>query len=236
VSDPVVQPEDVSSRWTKKLLLAAILATGLAVAAVATLPREPASEPSVTEAAVSTSLAPIRDPRRSAGPSPLEIAEAYFAHWDAGEVAAYEALVSPDANLFTQGAAGEVAIESWYRIATGAQLDRTCGLAGPNEVRCETTLVSGLQPGVVIADAKPVVLSVSDGVIVDFQFPDGFQTVYDDDIVGLTAYREWMAQNEPADFKQLFLFPKTIVVNSDEARSRHQEMIAKFLETGLTAS
>lgn len=216
------------------MLAASIIALCLTVAGAAAVGASRAPEASSPVSAPATTPAPHDEPQAAAGPSPLAVAEAYFAHWDAGEVAAYEALVAPDANLFTEGAAGQVAIESWYRIATGVQLDRTCDHWGPGKVRCETTLVSGLQPGVVIADAKPVVLSIRDGLIVDFQFPHGFQTVYDDDIVGLDAYREWMEQHEPSEFKQLFLFPKTIVVNSEEARSRHREMIIDFLESGAS--
>ena len=234
VPDPVAQSEQSSSiRWG--LLGVVGMVVALAVVAVAVY-QDDLPESTPPAAAPSTTSAPILLASAAAGPSPLAIAEAYIAHWDAGEVAAYEALVSPHANLFTEGASGEVAIESWYRIATGIELERQCEVTAPDRVRCETTLVSGLQPGVVIADAKPVVLSIREGVIVDFQFPRGFQTVYDDDFVGLDAYRTWMAENEPSEFKQLFLFPKTIVVNSEESRSRHQEMIAKFLEFGFETS
>jgi len=182
-----------------------------------------------TDAAAAPEL-PIVAVQR-AGPDPLDVAERYFRFWDAGDVEGYEELVAPEANLFTQRAAADVAIDSWYRIATGVTLERTCGMSGPGRVRCETTLVSGLQPGVVIAESTPTVLAISGGQIVDFQFPEGFQTISDRDIVGFTAYREWMEDNEPADFRKLFLVPETIVVNSPEARARHAELIARFLVT-----
>lgn len=176
---------------------------------------------------------------------PLAMVDALAARWNNGDVDGGLALFHPstDAYLGDDFKAG-VGQELWYRWATRMEVTNECEVATPPElvgrtpriegaqiVSCVDTIVSGLEPGRVVAGGRWAV-EVADGWIYDFFIIDFDGAL--NELEGLSAYREWMREHIPDRFATLF-DPTTpgIIVDTAEAREGHRELVPFFVaDTG----
>ena len=201
--------------------------------------------PTPTTVAPTTTTAPTTTIARSEGAlppdtPPLEVVAALQAAWDAGDMALAEGLIAPDSGYFAQNQGAGISEEIWYRAATAVTVERDCSLdAAPFTaigiplgngvaVSCNETLISGLQPGRVIGGGF-FGAEVADGMIMDFYIDD-----YDGAGIereGLDEYRTWMQEFSPQTAGELFRPDGTLVADTEEARTRHNELVAVFVTT-----
>jgi hypothetical protein len=172
---------------------------------------------------------------------PLEAAAAIQAAWDAGDMAAADALIRPDSGFLEQNISPGFAAELWYRNATGAVItNRDCRVETPAElanegfegtfVTCTENLESGINPGTVIGGGK-LAMTVQDGWVVDV-FLLGYLGALDGERGGYQAYQNaylaWMQERFPDNSEVLF-DGIDMVIDTPEAAALHQELIPFFL-------
>lgn len=215
-----------TSTWRGPLLAAAVAVAALLVGAIAFL---------VTAS----------DPRKeftSSSPA-IEVVEAFLDRYEAGDVEGYESLMDPDAiwdcpeciegPFFTDSGA-RVLNRTWshYGAATGIRREAECE-AGERLVTCVVTSLSGLQPGTLL-QVDEIEIIVHDGAIVDVlvvRTTNGMLPATD--LRGLMVYEDWLDENHPEVFDQLFRFRGDPIVDSPEARDLQRQYVTQFLaETG----
>lgn len=172
--------------------------------------------------------------------SDVEIAELWFDHYGSGDIEAYEAMIHPDATWGPDG--GDPALKgryfendairelntrsSHYIYVTNATVDATCTSLGV-QVRCDRTITSGLRPADVISEATAL-LVIENGLIVDAIW-SGDSPPPSTDPFGLSAYRQWVAENRADVLEELFIAGATIRLDTPEVRELHRQYVAEFL-------
>ena len=174
--------------------------------------------------------------------SEVELAQEWLAHQAAGDLAAWESMIHPEATWGPDGPAVDPtllgryfdtpairelnALTAHYVAATGAVVDATCESVG-EKVRCERVATSGLAPGAVIARAVAVI-DIEDGLVVDARW-SGQTPGPTGDVFGLSQYRQWVMSERADVFETLFTNGATIAVDTPEVRQLHRQTIDEFL-------
>jgi hypothetical protein len=167
----------------------------------------------------------VDDPGSSA---PLDVIAQFNAHFGGGDIEAYEALIHPEAEFFTEQWRNLTQTNSWYASVTGMQFSYDC-TAADDVVICDIRRISGLAPGEQTFEVTAVYL-VEDGLIVAYPPEEYLSAGYQGDRANLGDYREWVRDNRPSEFDSLFLFSHTFYVETEEARAGHREMIRQYLD------
>jgi ketosteroid isomerase-like protein len=200
-------------------------------------------------------LPPVTEPVAESTPvAPIDVAEAWFASYEAGDVAGYQALMSADATFSCADCAGggmpegpyfdyplraltdEDAADSRTLYAGHGSLNATCAADG-NVVTCNTERASLF--GWFDEEGEPRthqrvarVFTVEDGVITEYTFAEVFAEVPGGhgswfNYGKIAAYGRWLSQNHPKDHAELF-FGTTILVNDAEQVERHHMFVADW--------
>ncbi len=201
----------------------------------------PASTPLTEE--VPPEVEPIAE---STVVTPIDVAEAWFALYEAGDVAGYQALMSTDATFScancAQGMpdgpyfdypfralAAEDAGDSRTLYAGHGSLNATCAADG-NVVTCDTERASLFgwfdeegEPQTYLRITR--VLTVEDGVVTEYAIVAMEGAWFD--FGQIAAYGRWLSQNHPKDHAELF-FDTTIIVNDAEQAERHRTFVAEW--------
>jgi len=196
-------------------------------------------------------LPPATEPvAESTAVAPIDVAEAWFALYEAGDVAGYQALMSADATFSCADCAGdgmsegpyfdyplraladEEAADSRTLYAGHGSLAATCAADG-NVVTCDTERASLF--GWFDEEREPRthmrvtrVFSVENGVVTKYTFaeaPGDGGTWFD--YGQIATYGTWLSQNYPEDHAELF-FGTTIIVNDAEQAERHHTFVAEW--------
>ncbi len=180
----------------------------------------------------------------SAVAAPIDVAEAWFALYDAGDVAGYQALMSADATWSWHSAIPYFDNPPYYAVADSdatdsrtlyaghGSLNATCAADG-NVVTCDTERASLF--GWFDEDGEPQayqrgtrVFTVEDGVVTDYTIVtlQGLQGEWFNR-AEIAAYGRWLSQNHPKDHAELFWGP-TILVSDSEQAERHHAFVADW--------
>lgn len=224
--DPIEARRPKSSVWRGPLVAVAVSLTVIMVGTIALLLTGLGSTGEFT----------------SSSPA-IEVVEAFLDRYEAGDVEGYESLMDPDAiwdcpecvegPFFTDSGA-RVLNRTWshYGAATGIRREAECE-AGERLVTCVVTSLSGLQPGTLL-QVDEIEIIVNDGAIVDVlvvRTTNGMLPATD--LRGLMVYEDWLNENHPEVFDELFRFRGDPIVDSPEARDLQRQYVAQFLaETG----
>jgi len=184
--------------------------------------------------------------------APIDVAEAWFALYEAGDVAGYQALMSADATFSCADCTGgtgltldgpyfdyplralaaEDAADSRTLYAGHGSLNATCTADG-NVVTCDTERASLF--GWFDEEGEPQtyqratrVFTVEDGVVTEYGFV-ALQALQGKwfNYGQIAAYGRWLSQNHPKDHAELF-FGTTIIVNDAEQTERHRIFVADW--------
>lgn len=174
---------------------------------------------------------------------PIEVAEAFFERYEAGDVEGYESLMHPDAiwdcpecfeGPFFPDSGARVLNRTWshYIAATGMRRQVECETSG-SLVTCVARSTSALQPGTVV-QVDEIEITVTDGAIAAVLVVNTTNGMLPaTDMRGLIAYEGWLNENHPVVRDQLFGFRREPIVDTPEARDLHRRYVARFLaETG----
>lgn len=155
----------------------------------------------------------------------LDVVATFLDRSDSADIAGYEAIFHPLSGYES----GSDAAASWFAVVTGVVAERHCELVSDIQVRCTEIHRSGLEPGTV--SELTSVWNGADGYIWSIDFPDGLPPVLRNDasLPGLPAYRNWVRDNEPGSFDDLFSAGLFMRLDSEEARSAHTDLVARFL-------
>jgi hypothetical protein len=156
----------------------------------------------------------------------FEVVSTFIERFDAGDIAGYEVIFHPMAGY----PSGQDAETSWFGAVTGMQHERDCEVVGETEVQCTEVAISGLEPGT-RSEEITTVWSGADGYIWNIEFPDGAPADFTDPSSGpgVAAYREWVEVNAPDVVGELFLDDSRLILDTEEARAAHRELVARFL-------
>jgi len=158
----------------------------------------------------------------------LEVVTTFLERWDAGDIEGYEAIFHPDSG-YVSGSNSE---DVWYNIVTGVVSERDCTLVTATRVQCAEKTFSGLEPGTVI-DEFTTIWHGDAGYLwtVGFRFPDGSPEAFTSPVVapGAQAYLDWVKENEPDLFDDLFVGGLSMKLDTEDARNAHTELVARFL-------
>lgn len=156
----------------------------------------------------------------------VEVVETFLERSDAGDVAGYEPIFHPLSGYVR----GQDADASWFAAVTGVVAERSCELVTDTQVRCIQSFRSGLEPGTV-SEESTIVFNGADGYIWTVEFPGGQPVEFDDlsTSPGVAAYRDWVQNNEPDSFSELFVAGLSMRLDTEEVRSAHTEMVARYL-------
>jgi hypothetical protein len=195
-------------------------------------------------------LPPVTEPvAESTVAAPIDVAESWFALYEAGDVAGYQALMSADATFSCADCAGgmpdgpyfdypfraladEDAGDSRTLYAGHGSLNATCAADG-NVVTCDTERESLF--GWFDSEGEPRthqrltrVLTVEDGVVTEYTIVELQESEASwFDYGQIAAYGTWLSQNHPKDHAELF-FGTTILVNDAEQAARHRMFVADW--------
>lgn len=156
----------------------------------------------------------------------LEVVTTFMERFDAGDVAGYEAIFHPMAGYES----GSDAEASWFGFVTGMQHERDCEVVGETQVQCIEVVISGLDPEARSAEFTTLWFG-ADGYIWNIQFPDGPPPDFSDPESGpgVDAYRQWVGANAPDVAGDLFGDDSGLILDTEEARSAHRELVARYL-------
>jgi hypothetical protein len=174
--------------------------------------------------------------------TPQQVAEEFNARYEAGEVAAFHALLSPDAVLCLNEDCSEqvpfgtdiynapfvTAHESQYLAATGGTLGAECRVDGP-WVECawhQSNLLyeaGGIDPSVDTQTFK-----VENGRITEYTPGYRWSGVMHDDRVQQNQYSEWVRLTHPDEHAGLFE-GQLMLVFSEENQARHRQLITEWM-------
>jgi hypothetical protein len=241
LTKPVEPEKKQRSGW---LIAAASFAVViLFVGVVMLLANTAENMPPVTESAAESTVA-----------APIDVAEAWFALYETGDVAGYQALMSADATFSCADCAGggmsegpyfdypfralaaEDAADSRTLYAGHGSLSATCAAEG-NVVTCDTERASLF--GWFDEEGEPRthqrvtrVFTVENGVVTGYTFaevPGGEGRWFD--YGQIAAYGTWLSQNHPRDHAELF-FGTTILVSDAEQAERHRMFVLEWAAAG----
>jgi hypothetical protein len=233
------KPQEGPKRRSGWLIAAASFAVAIVfIGAVTLLANTAENLPPVTEPVAESTVA-----------APIDVAESWFALYEAGDVAGYQALMSADATFSCADCAGgmpvgpyfdypfraladEEAGDSRTLYAGHGSLNATCAADG-NVVTCDTERESLF--GWFDSEGEPRthqrltrVLTVEDGVVTEYTIVElqEFEASWFD-YGQIAAYGTWLSQNHPKDHAELF-FGNTILVNDAEQAARHRMFVADW--------
>ncbi len=225
------------------LLLAALVATVGVVAVVFVVVglvgpperRAPTTTTPPSTVAAVTTVAPLPtfDPLAlTADTPPLEVVETMYDRWSRADIGGYRALID-DATAGYNLASFDHA--AWYRLLSGVVDIRTCSSEAPGVVHCATSYYSGLAHGQELF-REEAEFTVEDGRIVQIDPLEQlglFNVGYDRD--GFVGYRNWVLDNQPEGFDDLFAFGTSILLHTPELRDAHSDLMERYrAETGPT--
>jgi len=197
-------------------------------------------------------LPPVTEPAvESTAVAPIDVAEAWFALYETGDVAGYQALMSADATFSCadcavggmpegpyfdypfRALADEDAADSRTLYAGHGSLSATCAADG-NVVTCDTERASLF--GWFDEEGEPRthqrvtrVFTVENGLVTEYLFvEDPVRGGSWFDYGQVAAYGRWLSQNHPKDHAELF-FGTTIIVNDVEQAERHRMFVADWV-------
>lgn len=208
-------------------------------------PSPQTSSSTTTPRASTTSVALTSTTSTTRPTDPLSVAEEWLAAYEAGDVAAFQALMHPDATARCVGCAYERREEPYFAqvgegtsdvadsrllaLANGT-ISRTCGADGPL-VRCDTLRTSDF--GYRDDTGKP---TQQFDATYEFTIEDGLVTrrilvlhsghSFDFNVVA--DYERWLRDNHPDAYAELFAFG-TILVTTEEQFAAHGEYVPAFL-------
>ena len=174
--------------------------------------------------------------------TPLQTAEVFNEHYEAGEVAAFQSLLRSDAVLCLNQTCSEnvpfdtdiynapfmTAHESQYLAATGGTLGAECVADGPH-VECmwhQSNLLyeaGGLEPSI---DRQA--FRVETGWITEYTPGYRFSGIMHDDRVQQNQYSSWVQVVHPHEHETLFE-GQLMLVFSEASRDRHQVLIREWM-------
>lgn len=167
--------------------------------------------------------------------APLDVALAHFDRWERGDVPGSEAVIAPDAyfiganiDIMRADVAPLYARASWHVLVTDATVDTSCNQLTEERVQCVLLITSGLTPGQVLLDER-VILVISEGQIVGFEYPEGAGNTVGADALGVQGYQAWLRSTDPEGHAEFFAFGETMVLETETARDFHREKIAEYL-------
>ena len=173
----------------------------------------------------------------------IDVVEAFFERYEAGDVDGYESLMHPDAiwdcpecseGPFFPESGARVLNRTWshYLAATGMRREVECETSG-SLVTCVATSTSALQPGTVV-QVDEIEITVTEGAIVDVLVVNTTNGMLPaTDLRGLIAYEGWLSENHSEIRDQLFGFRREPIMDTPEARDLHRQYVDRFLaETG----
>jgi len=171
--------------------------------------------------------------------TPTELAQEFFAALEGGDVAGYEAMFAAEATFdclggpCVGGAASKddlllgFARDSRYISVSGANLDVNCSPV-PDGASCFVTVISGLNPGDVI-DEKNMEFDLSNSLITQIRLERGASWI-GRDAIGFGGYRSWMQLEHPSEFDSLFALGSSILLETEEVRAQHRELMAEYVD------
>ena len=174
--------------------------------------------------------------------TPLQVATVFNEHYEAGEVAAFQALLSPNAVLCLDETCADnvpfdtdvyntpfwIGHESQYLAATGGTLGAECTADGP-QVECtwrQSNLLyqaGGLEPSI---DRQA--FRVENGWIIEYTPGYRFSGIMNDDRVQQNEYSSWVQLVHPDEHDALFE-DQLMLVFSEANRDRHQVLIREWM-------
>lgn len=181
----------------------------------------------------------------SSGGGQLETAQDWLTAYEAGDVATYQSLMSPETSYDCLNCGYDRATAEYFGPVGGADqdvrdsrllalgqgsLNPSC-VADGDLVACTTERISAF--GYVGADGQP---SQIDRSTYDFTFDDGQITHLTVTRMGgnlfdfnkIQNYRLWVQEQHPEDYDNLFLL-STILVDDDSIFALHQELASEYL-------
>ena len=120
-----------------------------------------------------------------------------------------------DSTVFDQNWLNTQIAYARYQWVTGFSETRDCTVEG-SQVTCTYTETSGIDPRLTY-ETGTVIWTVEDGKVIKTEAVDYVSPVtYDEP--ALAAYRDWVRENHPDKFNDLFLFGQTLAIQTDELR------------------